>query len=260
MATPAYARALEYHLYSYRRIWRGTAVTSFLTPILYLAAMGIGLGRLVDSAGTATDNLGGLTYVVFLAPGLLAATAMQTAAGEATWPVLGALKWVRTYHAQAATPLGAFDIGIGHLLYIAIRALLSSVVFLAVMVLFGAADSWAVLLAVPAAVLTGMAFACPIAAYAVSRESEHGFAAIFRFVVIPMFLFSGVFFPISQLPAVIQPIAWLTPLWHGVELCRGLALGLTSTPAMIGHFAYLLVLVAAGTGLALHQYRRRLEA
>jgi lipooligosaccharide transport system permease protein len=258
MSTPAYARALEYHLLTYRRIWRGTVVTSFLNPVLFLAAMGLGLGQLVNQSNPT--SLGGQSYVVFLAPGLLAATALQVAAGEATWPVLACLKWARTYHAQVATPLRPVDIGSGHLLYITFRALVSSVVFFAVMAVFGAVTTPGAPLAIPAAALTAMAFATPVVAYAVSADSERGFSAIYRFIVIPMFLFSGTFFPISQLPAGIRWLAWLTPLWHGVELCRGLALGGISAIAMVGHTLVLVLYTVVGTALALQQYNKRLAA
>jgi lipooligosaccharide transport system permease protein len=115
-----------------------------------------------------------------------------------------------------------------------------------------------VIFAIPAAVLTGMAFAAPIAAFAASRESDASFAAIFRFLIIPMFLFSGTFFPVSQLPPVLQPVAYATPLWHGVDLCRDLALGRIPPVRTALHVGYLLVWVAAGTVLALGAFRRRL--
>ena len=99
----------------------------------------------------------------------------------------------------------------------------SAALFLGVLVLFGAADSWLVVLAVPAALLTGMAFAAPITAYAATLDNDSGFAAVQRFLIIPMFLFSGTFFPVSQLPAFFEWVAYATPLWHGVSLARGLA-------------------------------------
>jgi lipooligosaccharide transport system permease protein len=254
--TPPAVRAMEYYLLAYRRTWRGTVVTSFLTPVLFLAAMGLGLGMLVDQNGTA--DLGGVEYVVFIAPGLLAFAAMQTGVAESSWPVLGNLKWVRTYFAQIASPLTPVDVAGGHFLYVTFRLLQGSVAFLLVMVLFGATSSWMAVLAIPAAVLTGLAFATPMTAFAVSRETEQGFSAIFRFVVTPLFLFSGIFFPVTQLPTVLRWIAYVTPLWHGVALCRGLALGTIGALAALGHVAVLCVFAGVGLALAFGYYRQKL--
>lgn len=249
-------RALEYWFYSYRRTWRGTVVSSVLNPLLYLAAMGIGLGNLVDRGGAG--RLDGGSYLAFVAPGLLAATAMQVAAFESTYPVHGAIRWQRTYHAMLATPLGVRDVLAGHLYWIAFRIGSTGAVYLAVIAAFGVVRSpWAVL-ALPAALLTGMAFAAPVVAFAASQEKDASFNAIFRFGVIPLFLFSGTFFPVSQLPDLVQPIAYLTPLWHGVDLCRGLVLGSATVPGAVVHVAYLAGWVLAGTALARSSYRRRL--
>lgn len=261
MAPPANTipalRVYEHQALVYRRSFRSSIATSFLNPILYLTAMGVGLGSYVNRGGGAAV-LGGLSYLVFLAPGLLAAAAMQTAAGESTWSVLGAIKWQKTYLAMLATPIGVRDLVFGHLAWVTTRLLLVTSIFLGVMVVFGATSGPEAILAVPAAVLTGLAFAAPISAFSATQENEHAFNAIFRFGVIPLFLFSGTFFPISQLPGFLQPVAWATPLWHGVELCRGLALGTIDPPAMAVHTAYLLVVTGLGVAAALWTYHRRL--
>lgn len=256
MATPAAVRAFEYYLTAYKRTWRGSAITSFVTPVLFLASMGLGLGSLVDQS-TSVD-LGGVEYVVFLAPGLLAFTAMQTAAFESAWPVVANVKWVRVYFAQIASPLTPVDVATGHFLFVALRVFLSSCAFFVVMALFGAVQSWTAILAVPAALLVGLAFATPITAFSISRESEQGLSAMFRFVIIPLFLFSGTFFPVTQLPAAIRWIAYVTPLWHGVVLCRGLALGTISAVAVLGHTTVLVAYAVAGAVIAFALYRRRL--
>ena len=254
---PYAIRAFRYWLVVYSRTWRGTVTTSVLNPVLFLAAMGLGLGTYVDKSHSSA--LGGLDYVVFLAPGLMAGTAMQSGAIEAMWPVMASIKWTKQYHAMMATPLRVVDIVAGHFLFMASRLLLTSSIFLAVATLFGAVTSSWALAAVPAAVLTGMAFATPIAAFASSRTQERGaFAAINRFVLIPMFLFSGTFFPVSQLPGWLQPIAYVTPLWHGVELCRNLALGTATVAASVGHVLYLSAFVVAGVVLSIHFYEKRL--
>lgn len=256
ISAPLTLRSFRYWLFQYRRTWRGSIVSTVLFPVLFLASMGLGLGSLVDSS--AARGVQGLPYLVFLAPGLLAATTMQTGVGESTYPVIGSIKWVRTYHAMLATPLGVLEVLAGHLLYIAARVLLGSAVFLAVMAVFGAVRSPLALLALPAAVLTGMAFSTPVVAFAASTDSDSGFAAIQRFVITPLFLFGGVFFPVDQLPPGLEQLAYVTPLWHGVELSRDLSLGTGTAPGLAGHAAYLLAFVAGGTWLAARAFRRRL--
>ncbi|MBV8234364.1 MAG: ABC transporter permease [Acidimicrobiia bacterium] len=255
MSSPS-VRSLQSWAYRYKRTWRGSAVSSVLQPVLFLAAMGLGLGSLVKRGHTSA--LGGVSYLVFLAPALLAAAAMQTAAMESSWPVMAAVKWLQTYDAMLATPLRVRDLLAGHLTWIGLRVLMVCSIFLVVMALFGAIQSPEALLLIPAGLLTGMAFAAPIAAYAVTLERDSGLTALFRFGVIPMFLFSGTFFPVSQLPPALRVVAYVTPLWHGVELCRDLALGRASFLASLGHVAYLGVWFVGGCLLALTTYRRRL--
>jgi lipooligosaccharide transport system permease protein len=214
--------------------------------------MGVGLGTYVDRSGTASAALGGLSYLQFLAPGLLAATTMQTAAFEATFPIMGGLTWQKTFHAMYATPISPRDIVVGNLVWIAIRLTSTAAIFTAVMTVFGAAASPLILLGIPAAVLTGMAFAAPIAAFSATQRTPEKFNAVFRFGITPLFLFSGTFFPISNLPAAIQPIAWLSPLWHGVELSRGLALGTIGADPVraVLHVAVLTAILVVGSVLA----------
>jgi lipooligosaccharide transport system permease protein len=255
-AAPLALRSFEYWLFQYKRTWRGSVVSTVLFPVLFLAAMGVGLGTLVDSS--TSGGVEGHSYLAFLAPGLLAATAMQTGVGESTYPVMGAIKWVKTYHAMLATPLGVLDVLIGHLLYIGARILLGSTVFLAVMVAFGAVDSPLAVLTLPAALLTGLAFAAPVVAFSATVEADYAFAFLLRFVVMPLFLFSGVFYPVTQLPLVLEQLAYLTPLWHGVALSRGFALGTITAAGALLHVAYLCAWIAVGVVLAARNYRRRL--
>jgi lipooligosaccharide transport system permease protein len=254
-------REFRFWLTNYRRTWRGSIYSSVLNPVLYLGAMGLGLGALVDArhpGGLGTSGLGGVSYLVFLAPGLLAASAMQTAVGESTYPVLGSVKWLKTYQAAAATPLRPGDIFHGHLLFTAMRLTMNCSIFLVVMAAFGAVRSPWVIAALPVAVLTGLAFAAPIEAYAITREKDQSFSLLFRFGMIPLFLFSGTFFPITQLPGWIRPLAYLTPLWHGVALCRSLSLGTATAGAALGHVAYLVAVAAIGVAVGRRTYRRRL--
>ncbi len=253
--TPLWLRSLSYWAYQYKRTWRSSITTSFLYPILYLAAMGIGLGTLVDKH---SHTVQGVSYLDFIAPALLAATAMQIGANEAMYPVMAAIKWMRTYLAMLATPLRVIDVLIGHLSWIVVRLFIVSTIYLVVMAAFGVVQSPLAILALFAAVATGMAFAAPMAAYAATQDKDVGFTTIYRFVLIPLFLFSGTFFPVAQLPGWLQPVAYALPLYHGVYLCRGLVLGQLAFWPSVGSAAYLLAVAALGYLAATRSYARRL--
>lgn len=248
-------RPLEFFVAQYRRVWRGTAVTSVVTPVVYLLALGVGLGVFVDRAA---DLPGGISFLDFVAPGLLAATAMQLATFESSWPVLSAIKWDRQYHAMLATPLRVRDVILGHQAFIAARLFMTSTVYLVVISLFGAVESPLGVLAIPVAVLVGLSFSLPLAAWAAHVENEVSFVAIFRFVILPMFLFSGTFFPIENLPRLLEAVAYLTPLYHGVTLCRELTLGDVGLWTGLGHVAYLVAVISIGYVAARYTYRKRL--
>ncbi|MDQ3716403.1 MAG: ABC transporter permease [Actinomycetota bacterium] len=245
----------EGKMLNYKGNWKGSVVSSVLEPVLFLAAMGISLGTLVDQAGRLDQ---GVDYLVFLAPGLLAATAMQTATFESTYPIMGALKWHKTFEGILSTPVKVRDLVTGHLLFILFRLVTTLAVFLAVMGAFGALEMPLGLLALPAAVLTGLAFAAPVSAFAAWVQNDAGFAALLRFGIVPMFLFSGTFFPVDQLPAALQPVAYATPLWHGVSLTRGLSFGQLDPLLAMVNVGYLAVLLLVGVWLARRQFAKRL--
>jgi lipooligosaccharide transport system permease protein len=256
--TSTIARVFEHRVVQYRRTFRSSIFSSFLSPVLFLTAMGLGLGAYVSSSSSTA--LGGVPYLVFLAPGLLAATSMQTASFEATFPIMGGLVWSRIFHAMYATPISPRDIALGTLAWIVARLTLICTIFTLVIVLFGAAESPLIVLAIPAAVLTGMAFAGPIAAFSATQKTPDRFAAIFRFGITPLFIFSGTFFPITSLPAAFQVLAWATPLYNGVALTRSLSLGtIADDPAAAAfHLIYLVTLAAVGTWLTIRNIGRRL--
>jgi len=258
MALPTVVRVVEAHARVYRRTWRGSVISTFFSPVLFLVAMGIGLGSLVDQ-GAGRADLGGLRYLAFLAPGLLVATAMQTGAGDGSWPVMAGIKWTKTYHATLATPVGVRDLVVGHLGWVGIRLTFVSVVFVAIMAAFGAVESWAGAWAVVPAVLTGLAFAAATTAYAAYLESDTGLSTLFRFGIVPMFLFSGTFFPISQLPDWLELLANVVPLWHGVELARGLALGIETAWSPLIHIGYLVAWIIGGTLVGFRTFGRKLR-
>jgi lipooligosaccharide transport system permease protein len=249
-------RQFDYWLTVYKRTWKGSLISSFLLPLLYLAAMGIGLGSFVD--GNGSGALGGVSYLKFIAPGLLAATALQIAVGESTYPVMGGIKWHKTFFSMVATPLRPADVMYGQLAFIAFRVVTTCAVFLVVIAAFGGLGSAWGLLALPVALLTGMAASAPVCAVAAGLENDAGFAMIFRFGVVPAFLFSGAFFPVSQLPDWIEWLAYLSPLWHGVELSRDLSLGTVQLLPALGNLAYLAAWFGVGTWFAVRALSRRL--
>jgi lipooligosaccharide transport system permease protein len=248
--------AFEFWLSSYRRVWRASIFSGFLSPLLYLGSLGFGLGSLVDGGGTGRIN--GVSYLAFVAPGILAANAMQTAFSEATYPVLQGTTWGRQYHAQLASPLTTTDVFAGHLAFVGFRVVLGATAFLTIGSLLGGfASIWAIL-ALPVAVLCGLAYAGPVMAFAVAQETDSGFPLLYRFAMVPMFLFAGTFFPLDQLPIGLQALAWLTPVWHGTSLCRDLALGSAGVLSSLGHLAYLAAWTVAGVALGARAYRAKL--
>lgn len=243
---------LEYHLIGYRRTWRGSVLTSFVLPVLTMLGFGVGVGSYV------TGGVQGTPYLDWLVPGLIASTAMQVAMGDSTWPVLASFEWVRVYHGQSATPLRVADILDGHLAFVVFRAVLSSGAFLLIATLFGTMHSGWALATLPVAALLALAVAAPTFAYASAIRSDSYLAILFRVGMIPMSLFSGVFFPIASLPPVLRGIAYALPLWHGVDLSRAATLGVAPDWSAAGHLAYLAAWAAVGWWLAYRQFSRRL--
>ncbi|MFC6085623.1 ABC transporter permease [Sphaerisporangium aureirubrum] len=243
---------LERYLTLHRRLWRASAFSSFLMPFMILVGFGVGVGGRVG-------QVEGVDYLAWIVPGVLASTAFQIAVGECTWPVFGDFKWVRGFHAMRATPVRIGDIVCGWLLFVVLRVLLSVLIVLAVTALFGALRSpWA--LATPlVCALAGLAAAAPTTGFAATVPHDSYFVLLFRFVLVPAMLFGGVFFPVDQLPGVVRPLAYVSPLWHGVELQRAATLGVAPHWPVAAHVAYLLAVSAAGVVWALRAFRSRLQ-
>lgn len=243
-------RVVESELVAYRRTWRGTVISSFVNPIFFLSAMGLGLGTLVDAS--SNSDLG-VPYLTFVATGLMAANAMQVGASEGSFPVMAGIIWRKQFHAAITTPVTARDIVIGRSLWEMIRLTFILAVFTVIAALFGALDLRTALLAIPPAVLTGTAFTTVVTAYTVTRHNSQGLTTLFRFAITPLFLFSGTFFPITNLPQALQYVAYATPLFHGVEMVRKIALpgaGMVTTMPLWIHFAYLGTMLLVGLLLA----------
>ena len=248
-------RVVEHNLIVYRRVWRGSIMVSFLGPMAFLAAMGLGLGGLVNRS---SGGVGGVSYLQFLAPGLLAVNTMTTAAVEMTYPIMARVYWERTYEGMLATRLRTLDLLLGEAAWLTLRLTLVASVFFVVMLLFGVVRGPEGVLAVPAAVLNGLAFGLPILAFAATQRGDSGFSLLQRFVMLPLFLFGGAFFPIERLPALLQVVAWAAPISHGIALTRGLTLGGLTPAAGALHVGVLVVYSLAGLVLASITLRRRL--
>ena len=257
MTTPRAFLIVEAEWRYYKRTWRGTVITTWLRPILFLLAMGVGLGTLIDRS--ADQALGGAGYLAFLAPGLMAASAMQTAITDSSWPVRTGIKWRKHFWAQISTPVTPDDILNGLMIWVLIRLVFVSVAFAVVMWAFGAAPLERGFLAVPAAVLCGMAFASPMAFLASWFKEDSTMIALFRFSLIPLFLFSGAFFPIDRLPDFLEPLALVSPVWHGVDLCRSITLGTPLTLPLWTEVGFLVLVTAVGWWAAIRQLRKTLN-
>lgn len=250
-------RLIDYWATVYLRTWKGSVVSSFLVPLLYIVAMGVLLGGFIK--GDPNRLEGATSYLAFVAPGMVAAQAMTTVFGEVTYPVMGMIKWQRIYYSMIATPLTVGDIVFAQLGFVMFRVATVSAVFLAVMSSFGVfASVGGVVLAFFAQLLLGLAFATPIFALTSAMKDESAFSLVFRLGMIPLFLFSGAFFPITNLDPAMEWFARVTPLWHGVDLSRMLVLGHLDWPVALLHVAYLGVLAAVGWWLSVKLLGKRL--
>lgn len=246
---------VEHNAMVFRRVWRGSIMVSFFSPLFFLGAMGVGLGSFVNRGA---GGVGGVPYLDFLAPGLIAAATMQTAAFECMYPILGKIMWDRIYDAMLATPVRVIEVLVGEIGWVLVRVLIVGSLFWVVMAVFGVARTPESLLVVPAAALNGLAFATPILAFTAFQRNDAGFASIGRFVITPLFLLGGAFFPLSKLPLLLQAVAWATPLAHGVSLCRGLVLGSIGPGDALLHTTVIGAYFIGGFILARAAFLRRL--
>ena len=258
MSTPAAVRIWESQLVLYRRIWKSNVLGSFVQPMLYLLGMGIGVGNLVDDRTASAADLGGVSYVAFFAPAILAVTTMMLCAQDSLWPVMDGFMWTNHFHAISASPLRPVDIVSGLGLWHATRSAIAATGVAAVLLLFDDTRTVGLVPAIGFAVLTGLAFTMPISAWSSTRVSDISFPAVLRFGIIPMFLFAGAFYPIDQLPVWLRPVAWATPLYHGVELCRRSVLGTLGAGDLVVHAGALVVFVTAGALICRRTFHRRL--
>jgi lipooligosaccharide transport system permease protein len=243
---------VERNARAFRSFWI-TMLTGFFEPVFYLFALGVGLGALigqVDAGGVLVD------YAVFVAPALLAASAMNGAVFDSTFNVFFKLKYQKLYDAVLATPLGPRDVAVGEVVTALLRGLIYSIAFLGVAVAAGYVQSWWAVLAIPAATLIGFAFASVGMAAATLMRSWQDFDYV-QLAILPMFLLSATFFPLSTYPGSIQWLVQATPLYHGVALMRELMFG-AMTSGIAVHVTYLVVMGLAGAYVAARRVERLL--
>jgi len=246
------ARLFERNVIVYRSAWFMLA-SGLLEPLLYLGSVGIGFGHLVH---TVTYNGHQVGYADFVAPALLATSAMNGSIVDATFGVFFKLKHMKVYDAVLATPVTTTDIAIGEVAWSLARGLVYAAAFIVVAALFGDIQSWWALFALPAATLIGLCFAGVGTAATTFMRSWQDFDLI-QLAILPLFLFSGTFYPLSTYPSGVRLVVEVTPLYHGVALLRQLTLGEVGWSAL-GHVGYLVLLGTAGVLIAGKRLQRRL--
>jgi len=240
--------------------WRNSILAFGIgNPVLYLASVGLGVGLLVDEASGGVD---GVPYLVFLAPALLAAAAIQGGNDEVAFPTLAGFIWEKLFFAMRATSLTGGQIADGVLIAAALRVLFTTVCYWLVLALFGAVDWTSAVPLITVSTVAGICWAALMLAIAANVRNEDSFIALtWRLVIMPMFLFSGTFYPLSSLPLALQWIGWISPLYHATQLGRWLSYGMPLEPwQAIVSIGYLLALGVGGLLLARRRFERRLTA
>ncbi len=246
----------EHRLLAMRAYLRTIVVTGFGNPLVYLFGLGVGLARLINA------NIDGATYLEFVAPALLATAAITVASEEFSYPVLAGFKWNQIFAAMNAAPISGAQIVAGMIIGTFCRMLPTVAVYFGFMVLFGAVPHALGVLAILVSVVTGMAVGIPIMAFTSTIRDDRGQMALMqRFILIPLSLFSGTFFPLTRLPVYLQWIGWISPLWHGTQLGRELSFGLVEPGWLVAvHVVYLVLLVTGGWWFAARNFTKRLNA
>ena len=244
---------VERNVYIYRRGWM-MIFSGFFEPLFYLVSIGLGIGGIVgDVPGPGGTPI---PYALFVAPALLATASMNGAIAESVFNVFFKLNYQKTYDAVLATPLGPGDVALGEIGWAVIRSTLYALGFVVVIVVLGLVRSPWVLLAVPAATLLAFAFAAAGMAATTFLRSWQDFDLI-QLLVLPMFLFSGTFYPISAYPDALRILVQLTPLWQGVDLVRALVTGGVDA-GVVWHVAYLAAMGLAGLTIVARRLDRLL--
>ena len=226
-------------------------VSGFFEPVFYLLSLGIGFGALVGTVQTTTGVE--VSYAAYIAPALLAVSAMNGAVYDSTWNVFFKLNYAKLYQGMLTTSLGPLDVALGEILLALLRGAMYAIGFMVVMQLFGLNLAWTALLALPAVLVIAFGFASvgmAITSYLKTFQQIEWVS----FIMLPMFLFSATFYPITVYPEGIQWVIQALPLWHGVELIRGVTTGALS-PMLWVHLGYFGVMIAVGIVVATRRLR-----
>lgn len=250
--TAAAVRVVEHNLVTFRHIWR-TYLISVLTPVLFLLVLGLGVGGLIDGAGTVPGP-----YVAFLGPGLIVGAAAQTGALAGFGPIMGRIRWDPVYESMLHSPMRVGDVVLGELAWIALRLLAGATVFAAVLLTIEPTRTPRVLLCVVVAVATGLAFAAVFMVVAALAPNGYTYDVLSRVTIVPLFVLGDVFFPAERLPAAVRAVAELTPMPHGAALSRAALAGGPFDGAAALHLTVVLGYLVAATALAVACFRRRL--
>lgn len=243
-------RVLRRHMKVFRRIWWTNTMFNFLEPILYMTAMGFGLGAYVQ-------NIDGISYAQFIAPGFIASSGMWASTFECTYGSFVRLQFEKTLHSMLAAPLTVADVVWGEILYATVKSFVYGTVILAAIALLGLVQSWWSILILPFLALPGMVFALLALSFTGFIKNIDHINYYITIFSTPVYLFSGIFFPLDSLPLLGQAAVWINPLYHSVEVCRALVLGHVS-PALLSHAAVLISWVIVLGWLPVKLMRNRL--
>jgi lipooligosaccharide transport system permease protein len=246
---------LERNVLVYRRLWL-IFLSGFLEPVFYLFSIGIGISKLVGPVVGPGGRL--VDYTAYVAPALLAASAMNGAVYESTFNIFGKLKWEKVYDGMLAAPLKVWDIALGEIGWSQLRGGLYAGAFLAVAFVMGLLQSWWAILALPAALLIGVAFGAVGFAATTFMKSWQDFDMV-NLVMMPLFLFSATFYPLDVYPPALQTIAQISPLYHGVEIIRALTLG-TVDGVIFAHIGFLAAMAVVGLSVTARRLETLLKA
>ena len=231
--SPLVWKVFRRNLLAYRKTWKVSISFNFFEPFFYLTAFGLGLGAYIQP-------MEGLSYIEYLAPGVIAYSTMFASTIECTYGIYVRMEYQKSYQAMVATPAGVNDVVMGDLLFGAFKSVLYGAVILIVISLMGLVKSPLALLVLPVLALSGLLFSALAAIWTALVPNIDSFNYFFSLLITPMYLISGVFFPLTGLPAIIQKIAWFSPLYHLVNISRGLVTG-NAGAYMAGDIAWLLV-------------------
>jgi len=257
----AWLHVAEARVRNMMKWWGSIAAFGLGNPVLYLFSVGIGIGALVDKNGSASQ-LGGVSYLTFLAPALLASAAIQAFQDETSFPVMEGFLWDKNFFAMNSTPITARDIVNGVMASAMLRTLVTVAIYEGVLLGFGAITLYVVLPMYFSAMLAGAAFGAVMMAVTTFVKEDDGFFAIVgRFIIAPMMMFSGTFYPLESMPVYLQWVGWISPLWHGTDLGRTISYGSPQQGWItISHWIYLAIWLAVGLNLAYRQTAKRLAA